>query len=169
MTRTPDQALKYTHDHPSLPRAGLCKMMCRTAYDVPSDGSPDATAAWGRTKHRGTGPAPRGALHWWIGGRNGHGHVAIEEGGGSIRTTDLPTSARWGSVPLSTPTRVWGLRYVGWSRDIDGRQVVPDPPKPASRLATIRRRLSDIANDRRVGPVRRRKAREAAARLKDLS
>lgn len=168
--RSVTDALAWT-THQGRFKAGMCKMMCRLAYNVPSDGSPDATAAWGRTKHRGTGPAPKGALHWWTGGRSGHGHVAIDATGGStrIRTTDLPSSGQFGTMPLDAPARLWGLRYVGWSRDIDGVLVVPYPPKPASRLAQLRAQLRRIATDKAVGPVRRRRAARAAGQLDGLS
>lgn len=172
MTRTPNEALAYTRQHPQLPRAGLCKMMCRTAYGVPSDGTPDATAASHRAElHKGK--PPHGALLWWRGGRNGHGHVAIyDETSDTIRTTDLPVSGRWGNAKLGDPERLWGLTYVGWSPDIDGVRVLPKPkpkPKPPSRLAKLRAQLDAVARDPKVGPARRRAAAAAAKRLRPFS
>lgn len=174
MTRTPDQALKSTHDHSGPFKAGMCKKMTREAYGVPSDGSEDATEALGRVDflHR-TGTPPRGAIVWYTGGRSGHGHVCIAEGGGMIRTTDLPTSGHWGTVPRDTPVKEWGLRYAGWSEDIDGVRVItvakpkpkPAKPKPPSRIAKHRTGLLALSKDPSVGPARRRAAARAAAEL----
>ncbi len=161
-TRTPEQALAWTQQRGAIPGgAGWCKRETRTAYNVPSDGSNDATEAWSRTKRRhstATVP-PRGAIVWWTGGRNGHGHVAISQGGGFIRSTDLPISGRWGTAKLSDPERLWGLRYVGWSEDIEGVRVFTPPRKP-SRIAQLRGRLQDVA---RTAPTKRRRAAAAAA------
>jgi len=150
----------------------MCKKMCREAYAVPSDGSEDATEALSRVQelHR-TGTPPRGALVWYTGGRSGHGHVAISEGGGMIRSTDLPTSGQWGTVPRDEPVKAWGLRYAGWSPDIDGVRVLAEPrpkPKPVkpSRIAKHREALAALAKDPKVGPARRRAAARAAAELK---
>lgn len=177
MTRTPEQAIAWTHQRGLIPdesgrpvgAAGWCKRETRSAYGVPSDGSKDAAEAFRRTQRRhstATVP-PRGAVMWWTGGRNGHGHVAISLGDGTIRTTDLPTSGRWGTVTRTRPVTDWGLTYVGWSEDIDGVRVFVPPRKP-SRLANLRKRLLAVANDPKVGPVRRRAARRAAAALKGL-
>lgn len=168
--RTTEQALAWTRRGQTFAK-GWCKRMCRTAYDVPSDGSNDAAEAWSRTKHRGdprTAP-PRGALVWYVGGSAGDGHVAISEGNGMIRSTDAPVTGRWGTVPRSWPVEHWGMRYVGWSRDIDGATVLDKPPPPPSRLAKLRAQLDDVAADPSVGAVRRRRARAAAQVLRGLS
>lgn len=163
-TRTPEQAIHWTTTRGGIPGgAGWCKRETRSAYGVPSDGSSDASEAWRRTKHRHTGTAPpRGAIVWWTGGRSGHGHVAISLGDGRIRTTDLPTSGRWGTAQLSDPVRLWGLRYEGWSEDIDGVRVffLPKPKPKPSRIANLRARLRDVA---RTAPTKRRRAAAAAA------
>lgn len=171
--RTVEQAIAWTKRGQRF-EVGWCKRMCRTAYGVPSDGSDTAVEAWSRTKVRGakgTVP-PRGALVWYVGGSHGAGHVAISEGNGMIRSTDAPVAGMWGSVPRSWPETHWGMLYVGWSRDIDGATVVPPPkpkPKPPSRLAKLRAQLDDVAADSGVGPVRRARARAAAAVLRGLS
>lgn len=177
MTRTPTEAVRWTERRGDIPGgAGWCKRETRSAYDVPSDGSSDATEAWGRTRFRhtnGTTP-PFGAVCWWTGGRNNHGHVAISLGDGRIRSTDLPRSGRWGTVSRQDPARLWGLQYVGWSEDIDGVRVITIPtpppakpkpkPRPPSRLAKLRAQLQRIAADPNVGKARRARA-AAAARL----
>lgn len=165
MTRTPEQAIQWTHDRGLIPGgAGWCKRETRSAYGVPSDGSNDATEAWSRTtrRHSTATVPPRGSVVWWTGGRNGHGHVAISLGDGRIRTTDLPSSGRWGTARLSDPERLWGLRYMGWSEDIDGVRVFvpPKPPAKPSRIANLRERLQDVA---RTAPTKRRRAAAAAA------
>lgn len=172
MTRTPEQAIAWTRERGLIPdehgnaigAPGWCKRETRSAYGVPSDGTNDAAEAFARTKFRHSSQTvpPRGAVCWWLGGRNGHGHVAISAGNGSIRTTDLPTSGRWGTVDLSVPSTRWALRYQGWTEDIDGVRVfTPPKPKP-SRLARLRARLLDVS---RSAPTRRR--REAARRAAD--
>lgn len=174
MTRSPEQAISWTQTRGAIPGgAGWCKRETRTAYDVPSDGSEDATQAFHRTKFRHSSATvpPRGAVCWWTGGRNGHGHVAISLGEHRIRSTDLPVSGHWGTAHLDDPSQLWGLRYEGWSEDIDGVRVfrpAPVKPKPKpkpTRLAKLRAQLLRVANDPKVGPRRRQAARRAAAAI----
>lgn len=144
MTRTPDEAISFVYAQskygPTFP-VNECKMRTRIAYGVPSDGSQDATEARSRTKVRldclGT-EAPRGALLWWTGGSQGHGHVAIADGKGGVWSVDIKRHGYWDHVPFQTIHDSWPLlKWAGVSLDIDGVQVVPTPePKEESAVST---------------------------------
>jgi len=132
MTRNADQAIAHCFNQsvkgPGFD-AGWCKRETREAYDVPSDGSDSATEAWSRTDHRlkvGGASAPRGALLWWTGGSDGHGHVAIADGKGGVWSVDVKRAGYWDHVPF-IEIRRWApqLVFVGVSADIDGVQVIP--------------------------------------------
>lgn len=141
MPLTPNEAIaSCAHQAIYGPAFGVgeCKKRTRLAYEVASDGSLDATQAWGRTKHRvpvAGSLAPRGALLWWTGGSAGHGHVAIADGKGGVWSVDILKPGHWGHVPFATIGKQWtALRWAGVSLDIDGVQVVPTPaPKPATQ------------------------------------
>lgn len=109
--------------------------------DPPRQGLPDATSVANLVRdlgHMQTGPCPRGAVRYWVGGSQGHGHVAIE-------TADLLEKARVVSVDVKGPGTVgevsldwiaknWPkLRYVGWSwwwGRFDTKPGVTPPPEP---------------------------------------
>lgn len=129
------------------PRFGVneCKIQCRTAYQVPSDGSATAAIAWSRTKFKHPIPdnsadIPDGALLWWTGGTPtkshpaGAGHVTVKTPGVQCWSTDFKRSGFFDLVDVLAISRKWTkLKLVGWSEDIDGVRVlhanVP-PPKP---------------------------------------
>lgn len=167
MSATVDRALE-TVRHQSLAgppfKVGMCKQQTRLAFMVPSDGSADATTAWGRTRHRGIGRAPRGAIVWWTGGTGGHGHVAISDGAGWCWSVDIRRSGFWDRVPVAEIASSWpALRYVGWSEDIDGVRVIeldpPTPPAPftPTRVQRARRLLAKAlarASGKRAAKIR---------------
>lgn len=136
-------------------KVGMCKQRTRMAYGVPSDGSNDATEAFGRTKHRLTvtgAKAPRGALLWWTGGSEGHGHVAIADGKGGVWSVDIKRDGFWDHVPFGQIAKSFpSLRFAGVSADIDGVRVIGAGAKkvalslPKQRLQRIRDRYR---NDR---------------------
>lgn len=187
MTRTTTAALAWTRERGPIPdkagravgATGWCKRETRLAYAVESDGSATAAESWARNpeKHTDGSTPPRGAILYWTGGSEGEGHAAItEDDRGRIRTVDLPVGGRWGTMSsrADLERHFSKLRYAGWSPYIDGVRVIPTPkpkpkPVPASRLAKLRGRLLAIANDPKVGRVRRARARAAAAVLKGLS
>jgi hypothetical protein len=126
---------------------GMCLQQTRTWYEIPSK-YPDATSGWYATdffKMHDRNP-PRGAVVWWVGGSNGHGHVAMSLGDGTVRSTDAAGRGRVGTRPLAWFEQNWGLQYKGWSADIndvvipelkaiyDGVHapppLVPQPPPP---------------------------------------
>lgn len=104
---------------------GWCKSKTREAYDVPSDGSPDATTAWNRTKHRFTGQWIWGGFIWWTGGSEGHGHVAFMRWRkGHIRTVDFPNVGHWNNTTVAELEKAWPkIVFAGTSLDIDGVTV----------------------------------------------
>jgi hypothetical protein len=158
MPRTVEDAIKSVYAQskggPPFPH-NECKMRTRLAYAVPSDGSKDAAEAWSRTKHRiPDGDPIRGALRWYLGGAEGHGHVTIEDGHGNEWSVDIKRSAATGShsywdiVPIGTITTKWtALRYVGRSLDIDGVQVVPTPLPRESETETHPERIVRFKNE----------------------
>lgn len=136
MTRTPAQAIadiKAQSAHGLPFKSGMCKQRTRLAYGVPSDGSVDAAQAWARTKHKHpastVADAPRGALIWWTGGSQGHGHVGIKAANAAVWSVDIKRPGHWDKVPIEQISRSWpNLRLVGWSEDIDGVRVVKAGP-----------------------------------------
>lgn len=166
MTRTPAQALSLVqHQSENGPAfaVGMCKRETREAFAVPSDGSGNASTAWTRTDHR-VAPNPwiPGTLAWWTGGANGDGHVAIlAHEHGYVWSVDIRRDGYWDRVPLGAISLTWPrLTFAGYSRDIDGVPVVPDPaPAPTvPKMPRIEHAIRDltIARDaRRPGPVRK--------------
>lgn len=132
--RTVEEAIAYCASHLTTTPDG-CQMECRTAYGVPSNGTPSAAADWkaSKYKHATTDPMaiPRGALVRWTGGSHGYGHVAIAVGNGMCWSTDLPVRGRRGLVAIDSVHKAWGLSLVGWTEDIDGVRVWSPPPAPA--------------------------------------
>jgi hypothetical protein len=109
------------HKHASTDWQGECLTFVRAMLAAPLSGSPDAIAAWNKSKLRvhDTKP-PRGYPVYWSGGSHGHGHAAISAGDGSIYSTDLPQTGKVGLVPIGEPHRRWGLTYLGWCHDYAG-------------------------------------------------
>lgn len=158
--RTPDEAIRWLREQElsgTYAWDGDCKMLARTAYGIPSDGTPSALLAWEKTDHRGTGDAPRGAFVWW---RNKpHGHVGVADGKGNvIANVDwAPAFGRVRTMPIKQVSATLGLQPAGWSRDIDGVLAVPAPPKPSGPPAlpvlAINLDAKPSAVGRYVGPV----------------
>lgn len=180
-TRTPAQALAYLRAHQEhAPAFGVneCKKQTRTAYGVASDGSKDATEAWSRTRHRLSAAEPwlPGALAWWTGGSEGHGHVAIcDTKPGYVWTVDYLRPGHWDRVLLAAVSARWTqLREVGFSADIDGVQVVKIPVHRPTRVEQARTRyqrdrvvdlklLDAAVAAGRTGPVKRARDQVDAA------
>ncbi len=154
-TATPAQALARARNQsvngPTY-EPGMCLRAVRTMYGVPSL-YPDAATAWAHTRHR-TNSEAAGVLVWWTGGSHGHGHVAIATGDGYCWSVDIRRPGRFDRVPIITITREWGLTFAGMSRDLNDRQVVPDPPRPTPNLDHALRDLRHARDARKAGPVR---------------
>lgn len=179
MTRTATEALRAAAAQSRMgPTFGVneCKMRTRLLYEVPSDGTPDATAAWHAADFKHPIPddladIPTGALVWWLGGTPtasnpaGHGHVAPHNGGGRVWSTDIKRPGRFDLVDIEVISASWPrLRLVGWSEDIDGVRVIT-PPRPPGRLSRARALLLIIAREG-ITPSRRARARRALAALR---
>jgi hypothetical protein len=146
--RTPDEALRFianiSKNGPAF-KKNQCKMRTRMAYNVASR-SDDATEAFHETKHRlkvAPEKAPRGALAWWTGGSEGHGHVAVLDGKGGAWSTDIKRSGQWDHVKFDVIGKTFTkLKFAGVSLDIDGVQVVPTPR--ATRKTTAVKRTEPL-------------------------
>ncbi|HWW95516.1 MAG TPA: transglycosylase SLT domain-containing protein [Vicinamibacteria bacterium] len=101
----------------------LCLVFVRTMFDV-GPMYPTAASAWigAQYKHVGDTNPPSGVPVWWSGGSSGAGHVALSIGNGKIVSSDI-AGGRVGLVPLAKIHDAWGLNYLGWSEDIDGKRV----------------------------------------------
>lgn len=107
-------------------KTGQCKTRTRwDPYEVPSNGSPDATTAWGKTVHRFHRRWIPGAFIWWTGGSDGHGHVAVMGyRKGVIRTVDYPRAGHWNTTTVAALEKAWPkIKFAGCSLDIDGVTV----------------------------------------------
>lgn len=126
---------------PSPAVVGKCLKRSRELYGVTAV-HPDAATAFRATKRRGKGPAPAGALHWWLGGSQGFGHVAPGESPTRVWSID---NVRVGGIDLVTLDRIrrtWpALKYAGWTRDLNGVTVVPMV------------RLGDVLGETQVRPA----------------
>lgn len=149
---------------------GYCARWTREQYgiapsgDVDGDRDVDAVDAWERAtlRHTDRNPPP-GVPVYWSGGRSGHGHIAISWPGGMIRSTDAPIVGRVGTVTLAYPEKDWGLRYLGWSEDLNGVLIPVDKPRRPEQiraaLKALRARLAV------AGPVEAKRIRTAIAKL----
>jgi hypothetical protein len=131
--RTADQAIDYARTTTTLYH-DQCLGFVRAAYALPALGYPDASTAWDGTLHRGTGTAPRGALLWWTGGSEGHGHVAISNGDGHCYSTDFGAAGYVGDgrirlIPIENVAKQSSCVYRGWSRDYGGNIFLPAPQR----------------------------------------
>lgn len=104
--------------------AHMCLGFVRTAFGLQRVES-TAIGAWDATKHkhRGDSNPPAGVPVFWSGGSSGDGHVAFSLGGGSIISTDLPYPGHISKAQLSDVQAAWGLKYLGWTEDLEGVRV----------------------------------------------
>lgn len=73
---------------------------------------------WTPEKYRHNGKKakvpPRGALVFYSGGSNGHGHVGVANGRGEVWQVDIDKPGHIGIADVDEPVRKWGLKYLGW-------------------------------------------------------
>jgi hypothetical protein len=102
----------------------LCLGFVRTRFGLPKVES-SAIEAWrlAQHKHRYDRHPPAGVPVFWSGGSRGHGHVAVSLGHGMIVSTDIPYTGHVARTYLSAPGRRWGLRYLGWTEDLEGVRI----------------------------------------------
>jgi len=121
--------------------AGRCAEHVMHALDVPRQGLPDASAVARlvmQDRHMQQGPCPRGAIRYWTGGSDGHGHVGIEHADlgdpAAVASTDVNGPRTVGVRPLPWFKANWpALTYVGWSWWWGGIDTEPkeDPVAPS--------------------------------------
>lgn len=132
-----EERLAWFGNHrPSAP--GMCAEHVWLALggpkDPPRQGLPDATAVFKavpKGKMQG-GRAPRGAIVYWTGGANGHGHVALALGDGREMSVDVLGPRTVGVKPWAWFGTNWpALTYKGWSWYWGQYDTEPKPePKP---------------------------------------
>lgn len=149
MTRTGDAAvdwaLREANKH-SRDWYRMCKMFTRMAFDVPSDGTPDAGKAWDRArfKHMETDPMriPAGVPVFWE-LTSVADHVAVSIGNGQCVSTDWP-SHDVGIVDIAQLSRSWNGILLGWTEDIDSVPVYSPPPPPAPPKNLVQQARRDV-------------------------
>lgn len=122
---------------------GMCLATVRQYYNVPSGVATAAKSYWMSAHKRGVRSGvdvPRGAPVYWTGGSRGAGHIAISMGGGLCWSTDWKRAGRIDVARIDDITSHWGLNFVGYTWEVNGRQVwAPAAPKPVVRLSNLRR------------------------------
>jgi hypothetical protein len=100
---------------------GRCLQYTRTWLEI-DPRYPSASVAWAEANVRHTDRKPKnGAPVFWTGGSQGYGHIALHTSGGRIRSTDVLSGGLVSTVPLEWFDQHWpGLRYVGWTEDVNG-------------------------------------------------
>ena len=97
---------------------GRCAEHVMHALDVARQGYPDATAVARRVQsdgHMRAGLVPRGAIRYWDGGSEGHGHVALEHAP-AVASVDVDGPRTVGIRQFNWFGANWpALRYLGWS------------------------------------------------------
>lgn len=157
---------------------GTCQLWTRTMLDAPSagdrdrDGDADAVDGWKSepewARHTDRNP-PRGFPVAWSGGSRGYGHRAISLGNGKVRSTDVPSSGRVGTVSLDYFEKKWGLHYLGWSETITGAKI-PVVVPVRTRGQKIDEALESLRDARGKGKRRRliNKAKDLLRKVKPL-
>lgn len=98
---------------------GTCLKTVRTWAGIAAV-YPDASTAWRnvKDKHTDRNP-PKGSAVYWTGGSHGYGHIVTSLGGQKIRSTDCTYGGVVSTVDLGWVERAWGLKYAGWSWEIN--------------------------------------------------
>lgn len=98
---------------------GMCGQFCAAMYGYGFSGYRDAVVQWQQIpaglKSPGRTDEPPGALVFWSGGSQGHGHVAIAVGDGSCWSIDIAGPGTVSRAPVRSISQSWGLPYLGWS------------------------------------------------------
>lgn len=167
--RTPKQALAVA-DSRTTNIPGACQAETRDYYGAPSvgdfdgDGAADAEDGWKSepvTAKRFDRNPPLGYPVAFLGGRNDNGHRAISRGNGMIRSTDFDETTRRyragvrGNGTIEEIERAMGVKYVGWSKTIDGIPIPPDP-KPPKKLGWRIKKAQELIKGAKRKPGTRR-------------
>ena len=123
----------------------LCLKFVRSCYDIPAM-YPDAGKAWdaAKLKHRTSDPMaiPRGApVHFEM--SSVADHIALGLGRGLCLTNDFG-AGNAGKIVVARIADIctqWNAQLLGWSEDLNGKQVytpaAPPAEKPAAAVPTI--------------------------------
>jgi len=124
MVRTAEQTAVSAEASTTYTPPGMCLQWSRTRADIPSL-FPDAATAWKHAldRHKGDREPPRGAMVYWLGGSKGYGHIAVSVGGLLVRSTDVPTGGKIGTVPVAWFEQHWGLTYGGWADNVNDVRI----------------------------------------------
>lgn len=139
---TRDQAARRA-EASSRNEPGMCQAWTRGIYGAPSvgdidrDGDADAVDGWRAedkdARRPGDRNPPRGVPLSWSGGRAGHGHRAISLGNRKVRSIDIGSPGRVGTVDLDFFEDEWNLKYLGWTTTISGIAIplgIVEAPRP---------------------------------------
>ena len=126
--------------------AGRCAEHTMMALDIPRQGLPDATAVARMVARNGNmhqGAVPRGAIRYWTGGGEGHGHVALEHShitaASLVASTDVGGPRTVGTREFPWFARNWpALKYVGWSWHFGAIDTEPKKEPPVSAAPAYR-------------------------------
>lgn len=125
-------------------QVNYCLNFTRTMLhgNTPLGGLPDAKSAYyAATQRVKTGTPPAGAPVYWKTYNHPYWHIAVSLGDGYVRSTDYPTKGTVSKVSISRLTSLWGMTYMGWSRDLAGRVIrgleVPTAPVPSPPVTAI--------------------------------
>jgi hypothetical protein len=134
-----NKAIEWARKHLRWP-AGYCLQWVRMCFDVAARYY-DANEGWrnAQYKHRTSSGqhCPRGVPVWWT--NSTHGHVALSVGDGYCINTDAGGAGVCARVKIDDLTRRWGLRFEGWSEDINGVRVYnPKAGEPAAGWERVR-------------------------------
>lgn len=98
---------------------GMCGQFCAAMYGWSASGYVDAIAQWkavpAALKVAGSSDAPPGALIFWGGGSQNHGHVVIAIGDGTCYSIDIDGPGRVTRASVARISQQWGLPLLGWS------------------------------------------------------
>ena len=103
--------------------AHYCLRFTRQAYGIPAVW-PTAWLAYKATKKKHTTALPAVQVPVWFRTKSGVGHVAIwVPGKGVLSSPASGYGQAWFKTVHELESR-WGITYVGWSEDLNGRTVV---------------------------------------------
>ena len=156
---------------------GACQAETRLYFnaasvgDLDGDGAADAEDGWKSepvTAKRFDRNPPRGYPVSFLGGSRDNGHRAISLGHGRVRSTDFDGETKRyragvrGNGTIAEVEAAMGVKYVGWSKTIDGYPIPPDPKKKGWRV----KKAQELINDAHSKPGTRRE--RLLSRIKDL-
>ena len=114
------------HRRASRDWSGWCLVFVRSCFGIAARW-PSAAEAWRNAAHRHPvtrgNQVPRGVPVFWLGGREGFGHVALSRGNGSCWTTDFVRPGQVDVADIDDITRGWGMHLAGWTEDLNGQVV----------------------------------------------